>query len=96
MTYTNNKTMRNAYERYESSRDYDLFSCYERPSHAKMQAWEYCKSLCEKHDGYGLKIIGFNTMSFSAGFVGEIDGEIAFFYITKDYDRWANICDVEG
>jgi glutathione peroxidase-family protein len=65
-----------------------LYDCYGSFSYAKAQAFEYCKELKSKYNGRGLKIIGYNSNRFSAGFIGEIENREAFFYITADYDRY--------
>lgn len=86
-----NARMRKAYESYHRSYMYDLWDAYGRFSPAKSEAWEYCKRLCKKHDGYGLKVIGANTSQFSAGFLFMKDGKEMFMYITKDSDTVAEV-----
>ena len=100
MTYTKNKNIKNAFVSYSKSTNYCLCDCYGNFSQAKENAMEYCKNLMQKLNGYGLKIIGFNSMTFSVGFIGEIPdnktGEIkkVFCYITRDYDRYIFIEDL--
>lgn len=101
MKETKTKQLKRAYKQYRKSDNYDLRDCYGRFSEAKAQAWDYCIDLYLKYNGYALKVIGHNSMQFSAGFVGEIadavTGELkkAFFYITRDYDRYILLDDCE-
>ena len=94
MTYTNNKNIKNKFVDYSKSTNYTLRDIYTNFSIYKENAYNYCVELMQKLNGYGLKIIGFNSMTFSVGFIGEIPdsktGEIkkAFCYITRDYDRY--------
>lgn len=48
-----------------------------------------------EYNGKALKIIGYNTMTFSVGFLGTVDGRAAFIYITKTYDRYIYIDEME-
>lgn len=88
-----NKQMQNAYKRYLTSRYYNnLYNCYNNPSYNKVRALEYCNELCNELNGYNLKIIGYNCTQFSVGFTFEQDDKLCFGYITKDYDRFCEIC----
>ena len=88
MTHTTTQNIKNAHTAYEKSTDYNLYHCYNNHSYAKEKAWNYCVEQMIKHNGSGLKVIGYNSMTFSVGFYGEINGKSAFFYITKSYDRF--------
>jgi hypothetical protein len=89
MIHCSKKIMRQAYEDWTTSNIYSLRDCYETFSRAKRNAFDYCISLGDKYNANDyIKIIKYNTMAFSVGFVGEIDGKQAFFYITRDYDRY--------
>ena len=74
----------------EVSRQYDrsnmdeLYKAYGRCSYAKQQAWEHCKALCKRYDGWGLKVLGHNCYHFSAGFlfIDEEDGAVKVMKIT--------------
>ena len=88
MTHVNTTAIKSAYDRFLSSYNYTLDHCYERYSRAKERAWQYCEDLMRTHNGCGLKVIGYNTCTFSAGFYFDIDGRDAFCYITRDYDRY--------
>ena len=95
MTHTTTKTIKNAYQSYEKSTLYSLNDCYATASYYKQKAYNYCKDLCKKYGGHGFKIIGYNTTAFSVGFIGYINENEAFFYITKDYDRYIYIDELE-
>lgn len=75
-------------ESWKRSADYSLDSAYGRYSSAKANAWKYCRELCAKYEGRGLKVISHNTYMFTAGF--EYDnietGEVMFMFITPSYD----------
>lgn len=89
----NEKIAREHYNAYCNSNYYNLWDCYGRYSRAKELAFEYCRDLMYKYNGYGLKIILFNSMQFSAGFeyVDSETGVLCFCYITKCYDRFCEI-----
>lgn len=77
-----------AYARYQKATARDLNEVYSRYSQAKQAAYDYCMNLVREYYGYSPRIIGANTCTFSFGFIGVIDGKEAFFYITRDYDRY--------
>ena len=88
MKKSNTVLMRSAYRRYGLSDIDDIYKAYGRPSSSKVHAWDRCKKMCEKYDGYGLRIIGKNCNYFSVGFIGTVDGKKAFVFITADNDRY--------
>lgn len=73
---------------YEKSYYTSLDDCYERYSHAKARAWNYCEELCKNHDGWGLRIISYNMSIFTAGFqFNDPETHVRMFmYITPSYD----------
>lgn len=82
---------RNALEHisvYKESESYSLDTCYGRYSKAKANAWKYCEELCNRLDGWGLKVVTHNVNIFTAGFLFTDDetGVIRFMYITPSYD----------
>ena len=95
MTHTRTQQIKNAFQDYSHSHNYNLFDCYERPSRNKEEAMEYCKRLMHEYSGKALKIIGYNTMTFSVGFLGTVNGRAAFIYITKTYDRYIYMDEME-
>ena len=94
MTHTTTKQIKNAYHNHEKSYYAELWHCYDRFSYNKEKAMEYCKKLMLKYNGQLGRIIGYNSQTFSYGFIGEINGKPAFFYITKDYDRYIYLDEV--
>lgn len=80
-----------AYNMYNRSNMYNLYDLYNNPSIYKHRAYNYCVELMQKLNGYGLKILGGNCMTFSVGFLFENDGKECFAYITKSYDRFFEI-----
>ena len=95
MTRSNTKMMIANARCHKISNMYDIDDAYSNCSHAKRNAWEYCKKLCADYDGWDLRIISKNTFAFSAGFyfISKETGCICFAYITKDYDRYADRAD---
>ena len=91
MKKANTKTLKNAYANYQQSNNYTLRDCYVSYSYAKEKVFNYCKELCDKYNGNGLKIISYNTFGFSCGFIGLVDNKKAFVYITKDYNRYLEL-----
>lgn len=69
----------------------DIWDAYDKPSAAKVRAWDYCKRLCAEKSGHDLIITGRNSMKFSAVFKFQEagTGRDCVCYITKDYDRYA-------
>ena len=88
MVKSNTKQMRSAYERFLVSMDWYLEDVYSSYSQAKRNAYEYCRDLYNKYNGERFRIVSFNQNVFTVGFIGTIEGHKAFFYITRDYDRY--------
>ena len=95
MTHTRTQQIKNAFQDYSRSHNYNLFDGYKRPSRDKEKALEYCKRLMHEYNGNTLKIIGYNSMTFSVGFLGTVDGRTAFIYITKSYDHYIYMDEME-
>ena len=89
------RLMKDAYKRYKWSSDYTLRDCYDRPSYAKENAFNYCRELVNDYQGRQGRIISYNLFQFTYGFIGKINGKDAFFYITKEYDRYIYLEDLE-
>ena len=88
--------MISAYERYKDSSKDSLSKAYAKASKKKQDAWDYCKSLCSKYNGEGLRIVSNNVYKFSAGFVGYVKDENGqdrkvFVFITKSADRYMEV-----
>ena len=92
--WTNTEALKGAYRSYCNSNYETLEDAYVRYSRAKKEAYDYCINLMKEFDGDGMRIIGRNCHTFSAGFIFEVlDEETyevkrAFCYITKSYDRF--------
>ncbi len=72
---------------YNRSSYTELNQCYDRCSNKKQNAWEYCKALCKKYNGNGLKILSYNGYQFTACFKYEENGKQYLMYINKSEDR---------
>lgn len=76
---------------YNRSDLHQLSDCYLNYSTLKLDAYRYCIDLMQKYNGCDLRIIGFNTFHFSVGFIGKINGNKAFFYITAHTEQYIYI-----
>lgn len=88
MKHTKNAQIKGAFTAYQRATARYLHEVYRSWSNAKESAYDYCTDLMLKYQGHSPRIIGANTCTFSFGFIGVIDGKEAFFYITRDYDRY--------
>lgn len=86
LTSANRRLALRNYDAYNRSTHYELYDVYGRYSAAKAKAWDYCKELMYKFNGYGLKVISANGYQFTAGFMFEEDGKTMFMYISKSPD----------
>lgn len=97
MVQTKNKQIKQAYRQYLTATAWDIRQVYETCSDNKRTAWATCEHLAKKYgdaDGFhSLRIIAYNTFSFSAGFIGTNPqtGDLAFFWVTKDNLRYCNM-----
>lgn len=68
----------------------DIYDAYRSPSRAKVNAFNYCKRLCEEVNGFDFRIISYGVQTFSVGFryFGKNTGAACFAYITRDYDSY--------
>ena len=76
------------YADYRRSTWTEIYDAYDSFSKGKVDAWKYCKNLCEKFNGRDLKVIHKNCHKFTAGFeyTDPETCEIMFMYITKGSD----------
>lgn len=67
-----------------------IWEAYERPSAAKVAAWDYCRDMCKALGGWDMIISSKNTSVFSVvfTFAEPSTGAICYAYITRDYDRF--------
>lgn len=73
-------------ESYKSATHSELYEVYDRYSSAKAKAFDYCKGLCAKKNGNGLRILSANTFVFTAAFTYEENGKSYLMYITPSND----------
>ena len=71
---------------YLRSDEATLDEAYGRYSHAKANAYEYCRQREREFDAYDGVITGHNTCIFSYAFTGWCEGKKYLIYITKDHD----------
>lgn len=94
MITTNKKQVKEKYNDYKKSNNYNLYDIYKTHSHAKARAFAYCRQLCNAYNGECLKIVSHNQNIFTCGFVYTNDnGEKYFVYITKTNDYQTKIED---
>ena len=69
-----------------------LYDCYVRPSYAKVRAYDNCMTMVREYKGFGEKITGYNSCTFSFHFTfrrkdkktGDVTTYIA--HITKEHN----------
>ena len=93
--HTKAQNIKDAFSAYSRNETRNLWQAYANPSFAKEWAWTRCARLMVDMGGHGLSVIGCNSMTFSAGFVCEIDGKPAFVWITKGYDRYIHLDEID-
>ena len=76
---------------------YTLADVYNRYSRAKENAFEYCRELCNKYNGWGLCISSHNSQCFTVMFNFEHpeNGRTMVAKITRDYNH-AYYCQLEN
>lgn len=80
---------------YVNSTMDDITAAYKNPSYRKICAWQWCKDICNKYDGNGLRVCVHTSQFFTAGFTACIDGTDSFVYITAQncyYCPLAELC----
>ena len=82
-----NKKLSKRYEAilraYQNSNLTCLHECYGSWSWAKEHAYNYCKGLCDRMNGYDFKIVSYNTNMFSIAFLYQSDGKTMLHYETN-------------
>ena len=89
----NDKTALSVIPRFnESVLTRTLLDCYKTCSRVKQNAYYDCKHLQYELQGYDFRIIGYNSMTFSCGFMFDdpFTGVVRFCYMTKDYTRFCD------
>lgn len=67
----NTKKARGLVQEYERSYNYGLHQCYTSYSYAKGRAEVRCRTKMFAMDGYGFKILSFNSHTFTCGWLYE-------------------------
>ena len=85
------KKAEHLYNSYKWSMNYygrrNLYYCYDRPSQAKIRAYEYCIGMLADFEGCkGYTVIGYNCMQFSFGSFVWLEGKMYLMYITKSHN----------
>lgn len=89
-----NNQMKTIYKAYQKSNMLTLWDAYEKFSHAKQNAFDYCQKLQHDYNGDGGRIIAYNTFGFSYGFTyTDNENKKHFVYITKSNDKNSIIID---
>ena len=88
---TNSKEIKLAFERHQNSIKFEVHHAYNKPSDNKYMAFEECKIIMRNYNGFDLRIISYNSFTFTVGFFGYISDELNFFYITADKIRYTSI-----
>jgi hypothetical protein len=86
LTSTDRRRALSHYDAYKRSTATSLRDVYGTYSRAKDEAWDYCKELMYKFNGYGLRVISSSRYMFTAGFMFEEDGKEMFMYISPSRD----------
>lgn len=92
------KMMKQQFDLWFNSTD-TIYTAYNNPSHAKIEAYEYFKEKAYnlyKHVT-GFNVISHNTFVFTIGyeFADNETGEINFMYVTPTYSRYCHISDLD-
>lgn len=79
------KAGQNILEKAQNYDGYFLHDVYDRPSHAKEQAWDWCwEQFRATEDADGFSICSHNTFGFTCSWFGTKDGENICRFETKD------------
>ena len=70
------------FNRYEG---YHITEVYDRPSIAKINAWNWCfEKFAKTEDRKDFHVCSFNTFNFTVGWLGKWGGENAIYLETRD------------
>ena len=72
------KKMQAYYKQWQNSNKTELWQVYDNCSCYKHRAMENIKRYMATVDGYGLRILGHNSMQFTCAYIATIDGEKYF------------------
>ena len=65
----------------------DIYQAYEKPSHAKVMAFDYCRKMESEFGGWAGVIASKNTFEFTYDFLFEMNGRRYLMHISKCYNR---------
>lgn len=84
-----------AYKVWLDSDKTDILKAYNKPSIAKLSAWEFCKQQVKRYGGYGLRVVYNNCWIFTCGFCyrDEDTNQRYFVYITPNYETIVEVED---
>lgn len=68
---------------YYTNNKYSLDQCYNRPSEAKRNIFNYWHDIALNNDCSTLKVKGYNSMMLTLETMKLIDNKVYYFYITK-------------
>ena len=91
----NTKVAQNFLWSFENSSDVELSDVYGSYSHAKAQAYEYCREREREFSSYNGVITGHNSMVFSYAFTGWCDGRKYLIFITRCHDYAIDITSMD-
>lgn len=75
-TLKKNSTKANHYiNEYNNAKYTSIYHCYCKPSYHKEKAEENCLARCREFNGYGYRVLSFNTCVFIAGYIAEMDAK---------------------
>lgn len=77
-----NKRQQQIFDNYCQSNLRTLRDCYGSYSYAKETAYEACMYRCYKQQGSNMRIISFNSMQFTIGWIFQVNNERYFHYET--------------
>lgn len=90
-------TMQKFYNQFKRSENTILTHCYTNYSQAKERAFDYCKRKGFEWYADRERIISHNCNVFTYAFTGlhPETGECVFVVITRDYDRWIPLAELD-
>ena len=64
-----NKQEKQIYDKYQMSTYYRLEQCYDKLSNYNQQIYDYIVDECTANNGYDLRIIAYNSFTFTMGYM---------------------------
>ena len=75
-----NKKQQSILDAYNNSNLTNIYQCYDKPSYFKVRAFNECKDACDACDGWGFKILSYNTFMFTIAYQYKKDGKTWLHY----------------